>query len=79
MSTLKDCFETIIKSLCDFPEALGFEWLESNSAIHIDLKPSKDDVRRLIGKNGVTANALRTLLHASHARDKKKTYMSIRS
>ena len=79
MSTLKDAFINITLALCDRPEIAQVEWIIIEDEIHLRVTPCADDAKKIIGKHGVVANSIRTILHATHAKNKIKTYLSIRS
>ena len=66
--------EKIVKSIVTDPEAVSvkeFETEEENTIL-IQVMVSEDDIGRVIGKQGRTANAIRTLVQASSALKENK-------
>ncbi len=66
--------EKIVKSIVTDPDAVRvkeFETEEENTVL-IQVMTSSEDIGRIIGKNGRTANAIRTLVQASSALKENK-------
>jgi hypothetical protein len=61
--------EMIVKKLVDYPEDVEVTQVESDKTIILELEVNKDDLGKVIGKNGRTARAIRTLLTASAAKN----------
>jgi len=74
---MKKFIEFISKKLVDNPDAVDVSIIEGKSAAIIELKVAPEDVGKVIGKSGRTANALRTLLGAIASREKKKAVLEI--
>lgn len=69
--------ETIAKSLVDDPsQVTTTEEMEEDTLV-IKLSVAKEDMGRIIGKEGRTAKAIRTLLNAVATRDNKKAILKI--
>jgi len=65
MSTLDQQFvEFIVKSLVGYPDDVAVERLIDEKGVLLTLTVNPDDLGRVIGKRGVTAQSLRTLLRA---------------
>ncbi|WP_415715519.1 KH domain-containing protein, partial [Maridesulfovibrio sp.] len=62
---LKDLVEYIAKSLVDNPEEVVVTEIEGEQTSVIELKVAKEDLGKVIGKQGRTARAMRTLLGAA--------------
>ena len=74
---MKALVETIAKSLVDDPgQVQAAEEMEENTLI-IKLTVAKEDMGRIIGKEGRTAKAIRTLLNAVSTKDNKKAILKI--
>jgi len=58
----KDFVLFIVEQLVSQPDKVEIEQIEDNLGTLINLKVSKDDMAKIIGKNGQTAKALRILL-----------------
>ncbi|UCG81869.1 MAG: KH domain-containing protein [Desulfobacterales bacterium] len=74
---MKDLIKYIAQALVDHPEAVEVSEVEGEQASVIELKVAKDDVGKIIGKHGQTAQAIRTILSAASAKIKKKSVFEI--
>jgi len=61
----------------DNPEQVSVEEVEGNQTSVLELKVAKEDLGKVIGKQGRTARAMRTILSASSAKIKKRTVLEI--
>lgn len=66
---MKALTEFIAKSLVDHPEEVTVEEIHHGNRVTLELSVSKEDMGRVIGKNGRVANAIRTLLRVSAERE----------
>jgi hypothetical protein len=75
---MHDFVEFIIKKLVDKPDGvqLSQEEKETNKIV-FQLKVEKEDIGKVIGKKGRTANAIRVLLSAIAAREGKRAILEI--
>jgi predicted RNA-binding protein YlqC (UPF0109 family) len=65
MSTIDQQFvEYIVKSLVGYPDDVVVERLIDEKGVLLSLTVNPEDLGRVIGKRGVTAQSLRTLLRA---------------
>jgi len=63
---LKDLLENMIKALVDEPQSIELTEAESDDDhIAFELRVSKSDLGKVIGKRGRTASAMRTILSAA--------------
>jgi len=74
---LKDLLEYLAKALVDDPESVHVEAVETDTTIVLELTVAKDDVGKVIGKQGRIARALRTIVKASAVRDGKRAIVEI--
>jgi len=75
---MKELIELIAKSLVEHPEAvLVTEETEADGALLIKLAAATSDMGRIIGKQGRTAKAMRTLLNAKATRENKRASLQI--
>lgn len=74
---LKDLAEYLIKSLADHPEKVELEEREEDDTVLIELKISPEDLGKIIGKNGNTINAIRTVLQTAAASQKKRAKLEV--
>ena len=61
---LKDLLEYLAKSLVDNPDEVHVEATETDTTVVLELTVAKDDVGKVIGKQGRIARALRTIVKA---------------
>ena len=74
---LKDLLEHLAKSLVDHPEEVRVEVTETDTTVVLELSVAKDDVGKVIGKQGRIARAVRTIIKASAVRDGKRAIVEI--
>lgn len=74
---LKDLVEFLSKSLVDNPEKVSVNEVNKNNVIVFELRVAKEDIGKVIGKKGRTAQSLRTLLSAAGTKLGKKTALEI--
>jgi hypothetical protein len=74
---MKELIESIAKALVDNPEQVSVNVLEGSQATVLELSVAKVDLGKIIGKQGRTAKAIRTILGASSAKEKKRTVLEI--
>ncbi len=67
----------IASSLVDKPEEVKISSQEEDGTITIELSVAQDDLGKVIGKQGRTARAMRTLLSATAEREHKKIRLDI--
>ncbi|MFQ5484601.1 MAG: KH domain-containing protein [Desulfobacterales bacterium] len=74
---MKDLIKFIAESLVDNPEQVAVKEVEGNQTSVLELKVAKEDLGKVIGKQGRTARAMRTILSAASAKIKKRTVLEI--
>ncbi|HEY7746132.1 MAG TPA: KH domain-containing protein [Desulfuromonadales bacterium] len=75
---MKELIEFIAKSLVEHPEAVTIsEEQGEDGSILVKLAAAQDDMGRIIGKQGRTAKAMRTLLNAKATRVNKRATLQI--
>ncbi|HEA65492.1 MAG TPA: KH domain-containing protein [Desulfobacterales bacterium] len=74
---MKDLIKYIAESLVDNPEQVSVEEVEGNQTSVLELKVAKEDLGKVIGKQGRTARAMRTILSAASAKIKKRAVLEI--
>ena len=74
---MKELIQHIVNALVDNPELVKVEEICGRQASVFELKVSREDLGKVIGKQGRTANAIRTILTAASARVKKRTVLEI--
>jgi predicted RNA-binding protein YlqC (UPF0109 family) len=74
---MRDLIFYIAKALVDQPDQVSVEEVEGNQTSVLELKVAKEDLGKVIGKQGRTARAMRTILSAASAKIKKRTVLEI--
>jgi predicted RNA-binding protein YlqC (UPF0109 family) len=74
---MKDLINNIARALVDHPEEVSVTEVEGNQTSVLELKVAKEDLGKVIGKQGRTARAMRTILGAASAKLKKRTVLEI--
>lgn len=74
---MKDLIEYIATSLVDHPEQVRVTVLEGEQSTILELKVAKEDLGKVIGKQGRTAKALRAILAAASSKAGKRTTLEI--
>ena len=69
---MKEILETIITNLVNDTESVNITEEITENAIELKVKVSKDDMGKVIGKQGRTANAIRTLMKSVAGKENKK-------
>lgn len=77
MSELKNLMETVCKALVDIPGAVEVKEIEGEQTTVLELKVDKTDLGKVIGKQGRTAKALRTILNAASTKLRKRSVLEI--
>jgi predicted RNA-binding protein YlqC (UPF0109 family) len=74
---MKELIEYIAKALVDQPNAVKVTEVTGERTSVIELSVAKEDMGKVIGKQGRTAIAIRTLLNAAAMKQKKRTILEI--
>jgi predicted RNA-binding protein YlqC (UPF0109 family) len=74
---MKELIQLIARWLVDYPEKVTVDEVEGNSTTVLELKVAKEDIGKVIGKQGRTAQAMRTLLNAASGKEKRRMILEI--
>jgi hypothetical protein len=74
---MKELITCIARALVDHPDQVSVSEVEGNQTSVLELKVAKEDLGKVIGKQGRTARAMRTILGAASAKAKKRTVLEI--
>lgn len=74
---LKDLILTIAKALVDDPSSVEVTEIEGDHNSLLELKVAKDDIGKVIGKDGRTAQSMRTLLTAASIKLGRRAHLDI--
>jgi predicted RNA-binding protein YlqC (UPF0109 family) len=74
---MQDLVHSIISALVDYPEAVEITQLEGETTCILEIRVAPQDIGKVIGRQGRNIAALRTLLHAVGAKERKHTLLEI--
>ena len=74
---MKDLISVIAKALVDFPDQVEIRVVEGEKTTVLELRVAKEDLGKVIGKQGKTARAMRTILNANATKLKKRAVLEI--
>ena len=74
---MKDLIAYMAKALVDKPEEVVVTELGGAQTTVIELRVAKDDLGKIIGKQGRTARAMRTILGGASAKLRKRCVLEI--
>ena len=74
---MKNLVLTMVKALVDKPEEVSLREVEGEKTTVLELRGAKEDLGKVIGKQGKTAKAMRTILNAMATKLKKRAVLEI--
>ena len=74
---MKELIKHIAQALVDNPEQVSVREITGEYTIILELKVAKEDMGKVIGKQGRTAQALRSILNAASGKEKKRITLEI--
>lgn len=74
---MKDLVAFIVASLVDDPAAVQVTETDGDDAVVLELRVAKEDLGKVIGKQGRTARAIRSLLSVAAGKDNRKARLEI--
>jgi hypothetical protein len=74
---MKDLLTKIVQAVVDNPEEVSVSELEASHTTVLELRVAKEDMGRVIGKQGRMANAIRVLLSAASGKARKRYVIEI--
>jgi predicted RNA-binding protein YlqC (UPF0109 family) len=75
--TLKELLEVMVRALVDIPEEVRISEIVGEQTTVFELVVAKEDLGKVIGKQGKTAKALRTILTAASTKLRKRSVLEI--
>jgi predicted RNA-binding protein YlqC (UPF0109 family) len=75
--TMKDLIKYMAQALVDKPELVEVSEVVGEQTSVIELRVAKEDLGKVIGKQGRTAKAMRTILSAASTKLRKRTVLEI--
>jgi len=74
---MKELVQYLAKSLVNNADAVEVQETDGEGAAILELKVAKEDLGRIIGKQGRTAKSIRTILNAAASRTQRKVILEI--
>lgn len=75
--SMKELIEYIAKALVDNPSEVVVHEVSGEKTIVVELKVAQEDLGKVIGKEGRTARAMRTILNAASTKLRKRSVLEI--
>jgi len=76
-AALKDLIAMMAKALVDSPEKVDVTEVDGNSTVVLELRVAKEDLGKIIGKQGRTARSMRTILSAASTKARRRAVLEI--
>jgi predicted RNA-binding protein YlqC (UPF0109 family) len=74
---MKELIQYIAEALVDAPDQVKVSVIDGEQTTVLELQVAKDDLGKIIGKKGRTAQAMRTILACTSAKTKKRILLEI--
>ena len=74
---MKELIQCIAKALVDNPDQVDVQEITTQQTLVLELRVEKEDLGKVIGKKGRTAQAMRTILSCSSAKEKRRAILEI--
>jgi uncharacterized protein len=74
---MKELIKTIAQALVDNPDGVQVDEVKGEQTLVIELRVAKEDMGKVIGKEGRTAHAMRTILSAASMKFNKRAVLEI--
>jgi uncharacterized protein len=74
---IRELVECIAKALVDYPEQVNVSVVQGENTLVIELAVAKEDLGKVIGKQGRTAQAIRTILNNASMKIRKRSVLEI--
>ncbi|MEM6295604.1 MAG: KH domain-containing protein [Myxococcota bacterium] len=75
--SLKELIEFIARSLVDTPDEVHVDEIAGEQTVVLELRVAKDDLGKVIGKQGRTVKAMRSILSAAASKLRKRADLEI--
>ena len=74
---MKELIEQIARSIVEKPDEVQVRAIEGEHAVVIELRVDRDDIGKVIGKQGRTITAMRTILNAARTQKVKRQILEV--
>jgi len=77
MPALRDLLNYLTRSLVEKPDQVDIKEIDEGDALVFEIRVAESDLGRIIGRQGRTAKALRTVMSAASAKQKRRVIVDI--
>lgn len=77
MQDLKELVESMVKALVDTPDSVDIQEVAGEQTTVFELRVAAEDLGKVIGRQGRTAKAMRTILTAAATKQQKRAILEI--
>jgi predicted RNA-binding protein YlqC (UPF0109 family) len=74
---MKELLESIARALVDYPDEVEVKEVEGEKSLILELRVSKEDMGKVIGKQGRIAKAIRVVVKAAAIKENKRVVVEI--
>ena len=74
---MKELIKNIAEALVDTPNEVAVQEIKTQQTLILELRVAKEDLGKVIGKKGRTAQAMRTILSCAYSKDQKRAILEI--
>ncbi len=74
---MKELIKLIAQALVDNQDAVDVQEIKAQQTLVLELRVAKEDLGKVIGKKGRTAQAMRTILSYASAKEQKRVILEI--
>lgn len=76
-NAMKELLESIARALVEFPDEVSVNEIEGDNEIILELRVAKEDMGKVIGKQGRIAKAIRTVVKAAAIKENVRVAVEI--
>ena len=74
---MKDLILKIVRAMVDYPDRVSVSEVNGDQMTVFELNVAREDLGKVIGKQGQNARAIRTILNAASARERRRSVLEI--
>lgn len=74
---MRETVEMIVKALVDEPDAVDVREVNQGGAVRIEVRVAEADMGKLIGRQGRTIRALRSIVHAAGVKHRRRVVLDV--
>ena len=74
---MRDTIEMVVKALVDDPSAVDVREVDRNGTIRIEVRVAQPDMGKVIGRQGRTVRALRSLVYAAGVKQQRRYVLDV--